>query len=115
MALLSAEELREEIQQEDFDAITGGDDTIAENAVENARDRITAVVERFGLEYDEEDKVIRLALKKMALCELYTYSADWVEAENFRKEASDILAPLAPVRVAESAVKGGSSDWNCFS
>lgn len=115
MTLVGLDDLKAQIQPEDFDAITGGEDEIAETCLENARERVQAAVSSFGLEYDESDSVIRLAVLKMAVCELYSYSADWITAENYRDEASLLLRPLAPEKSPESASVQGSTSWKGYS
>ncbi|GAB1536607.1 hypothetical protein ADMFC3_22380 [Geovibrio sp. ADMFC3] len=111
---ITVDELRQHIQPEDYDALTGGDDSIAETFVENGRDRVKAVLENYGVEFDESDSVIRLAVIKAALGELYSYSADWVTAENYRDEASSVLKPLAPAVYPESVSSAGSDNWKGF-
>ncbi|QAR34106.1 hypothetical protein EP073_12035 [Geovibrio thiophilus] len=111
---ITVDELRQHIQPEDYDAVTGGDDTAAETFLENGRDRVKAVLTGYGVEYDESDTVIRLAVIKAALSELYSYSADWVTAESYRDEAASVLKPLAPAVYPEVASAAGSESWKGF-
>jgi hypothetical protein len=115
MEILTIEDLKDELQQEDYDAITGGDDSVAENCLENARERVSAALCAYGLEFDETDSAVRLAVLKTALHELYAYSADWVTAENYMDEAKAVLLPLAPKHYPESAKASGSESWKGFS
>lgn len=117
--LIDIYELQECITPEDYDAICRGDDAIAEESLESARAYVTLVAEKFGIEYDEEDPVIRLAVKKWALAQMYIFAAEWRTADSYKKECSEILAPLAPVkegagRVFSESVKGSGS-WKGYS
>lgn len=114
MERVGIDDIKAQIQPEDFDAITGGEDEIAETCLDNARERVQAVTKSYGLEYDESDAVIRLAVVKMTMCELYSYSADWITAENYRDEASLLLKPLAPEKAPESASVQGSTSWKGY-
>ncbi len=64
--LIDIYEIQDSFQAEDYDAICrGGDDSIAEESLESARAYVGLVAEKFGIEYDEDDPVLRLAVKKM--------------------------------------------------
>jgi hypothetical protein len=114
MPHVSIDDIKAQIQPEDFDAITGGDEEVAETCLENAKERVEAAITSYGLDYDETDNVIRLAVVKMTMCELYSYSADWITAENYRDEASLLLKPLAPEKMPDSASVKGSTSWQGY-
>ncbi|MCD8568101.1 MAG: hypothetical protein LRY50_07080 [Geovibrio sp.] len=111
---LTVDELKQHIQPEDFDAITGGDDAVAETFLENGRERVRGITEGYGVDFDESDSVIRLAVVKAALSELYSYSADWVTAEQYRDEAVLVLKPLAPAVYPDAASVQGKESWKGF-
>lgn len=119
---IDIEEIQQTLTENDYMAICQGDDTVAQEALENARIYVQAVADSYDLEYDESDPVLRLAVKKRTLSELYGYAAEWTMAEQYQKEAERILAPLAPVsssgvsinKPAAYTVKG-SPDWKGYS
>lgn len=115
MLELTVDELKRHIQAEDYEAITGGDDEITETFIDNGREAVKAVLAGYGVEFDESDAVLRLAIIKASLSELYAYSADWVTAEKYKDEASKILRPLAPSSLPSSALVKGSNSWKGFS
>jgi hypothetical protein len=63
--LIDIYELQEMIQTEDYDAICRGDDAVAEESLESARAYVGLASEKFGIEYDEEDPAIRLAVNSL--------------------------------------------------
>jgi len=116
--LIDIYELQESIKAEDYDAICRGDDSIAEESLESARAFVGLASEKFGIEYDEDDPVIRLAVKKWALAQLYIFAAEWETAKKFKDECSEILAPLAPStdlggKIHSEAVRGSTS-WKGY-
>ncbi|MGE4496509.1 MAG: hypothetical protein AB7E48_01410 [Deferribacterales bacterium] len=111
---LTVDELKQHIQPEDFDAITGGDDAVAETFLENGRERVKGIIAGYGVDFDESDSVIRLAVVKAALSELYSYSADWVTAEHYRDEAVLVLRPLSPAVYPDAASVNGAESWKGF-
>lgn len=114
MSLITLEEIQECLQENDYLAICQGDDTVAEDSLENARTYVMAVVESYGLEYDEDDSVLRLAVKKKTLAEMYSYVADWTTSESYQKETARLLSPLSPdaaVKGTASYTEAGRRDW----
>jgi len=115
--LIDIYELQELLQAEDYDAICRGDDSIAEESLESARAYVGLAAEKFGLEYDEDDPVLRLAVKKWALAQMYIFAAEWETAANYKKECNEILSPLAPAsndgKVFSETVTG-SNNWQGF-
>jgi len=114
-------EIQDSIQSEDYDAICRGDDSIAEEALESARAYVGLVAEKFGIEYDEDDPVLRMAVKKWALAQMYIFAAEWKTADLYKTECNEILTPLAPATEGEkvagrafSAIVTGSSNWKGF-
>ncbi|ADD68997.1 hypothetical protein Dacet_2235 [Denitrovibrio acetiphilus DSM 12809] len=100
--LIDIYELQDCIQAEDYDAICRGDDAVAEESLESARAYVGLAAEKFGVEYDEEDPALRLAVKKWALAQMYIFAAEWETAERYKSECNEVLTPLAP-----SAETGG--------
>lgn len=109
-------ELQEIIRQEDYDAICRGDDAVAEESLESARAYVGLAAEKFGMEYDEDDPVLRLAVKKWAMAQMYIFAAEWETAEHFKKECFEILRPLAPAsgNGAFSEAVSGSKSWKGY-
>jgi len=101
--LIDIYEIQDSLQINDYDAICRGDDSIAEESLESARAYVGMVAEKFGLEYDEADPVLRLAVKKWTLAQMYIFAAEWETANSYKKECNELLAPLAP----SSTVSGG--------
>ncbi|PLX68639.1 MAG: hypothetical protein C0603_05660 [Denitrovibrio sp.] len=119
--LIDIYEIQDSFLTEDYDAICRGDDSIVEESLESARAYIGLVAERFGIEYDEDDPVLRLAVKKWTIAQMYIFAAEWETAENYKKECNEILSPLAPVQESEkptgkvfSEVATGSSNWKGY-
>lgn len=117
--LIDIYELQECITPQEYGAICSGDDSIAEEALESGRAYVGMVAQKFSLDYDEDDPVLRMAVKKWALAQMYIFAAEWETAELYKKECTEILAPLAPVsgqtgRVF-SAGAPGSNSWKGFS
>ena len=122
MELIEIEEIQELIREEEYLAICQGDDSVAQEALENARVYVQAVADSYGLDYDESDAVLRLAVKKRTLAELYIYAAEWTTAEQYKTETSQLLAPLAPVssvsgelpKKAAAYTESGRTDWQGY-
>ncbi|PLX66008.1 MAG: hypothetical protein C0602_12815 [Denitrovibrio sp.] len=115
--LIDIYELQDAIQTEDYDAICRGDDAVAEESLESARAYVGLAAEKFGLEYDEEDPVLRLAVKKWALAQMYIFAAEWQTAERYKKECIEILTPLAPFEKNSkvfSEIHAGTKDWKGY-
>lgn len=116
--LIDIYEIQDSIPAEEYDAICRGDDSVAEEAIESARAFVELAAEKFGTEYDEDDPVIRLAVKKWALAQMYIFAAEWETAENYKKECSEILSPLAPAAETggkiHSELVPGSRDWKGY-
>lgn len=114
MSLITTEEIQESITENDYMAITQGDDAVTAESLDNARAYVAAVAESYGLEYDEDDSVLRLAVRKKTLAEMYAYAADWTTSEQYQKEAVRLLAPLAPAAQPQgsaSYTETGRRDW----
>ena len=111
-------ELQEMIQTEDYDAICRGDDAVAEESIESARAYVGLAAEKFGIEYDEEDPAIRLAVKKWALAQMYIFAAEWETAKRYKDECNEVLAPLAPASEQSgrvySSTASGSTNWKGY-
>jgi len=108
-------EIQSLLSAEDYDAICRGDDAVAEESLESARSYVSLAAEKFGIEYDENDPALRLAVKKYALAQMYIFAAEWETAEKYKKECNEILAPLAPARGRIfSEALSGSRDWKGY-
>ncbi|MGE4268462.1 MAG: hypothetical protein AB7F25_13595 [Deferribacterales bacterium] len=122
MELIDIEEIQELMRDDDYLAVCQGDDSVAEEALENARIYVQAVADSYGLEYDESDAVLRLAVKKRTLAELYIYAAEWTTAEQYKTETAQLLAPLAPVtsstgeipKQAAAYTQAGRGNWQGY-
>ncbi|MGE4317589.1 MAG: hypothetical protein AB7E96_01685 [Deferribacterales bacterium] len=120
---IDIEEIQQSFSENDYMAICAGDDSIAQECLENARIYVQAVADSYDIEYDEADPVLRLAVKKKTLAELYSYAAEWTTAEQYITEVSRILNPLAPVtasdgtavRKASGCTVTGNGDWKGYS
>jgi hypothetical protein len=116
--LIDIYELQDCIQAEDYDAICRGDDAIAEESLESARAYVGLAAEKFGIDYDEEDPAIRLAVKKWALAQMYIFAAEWETAEKYKNECNEVLSPLAPsASIGEkifSYTVPGSKEWRGY-
>jgi len=119
--LINIYELQDNLQAEDYNAICRGDDSIAEESLKSARTYVGLAAEKFGIEYDEDDPALRLAVKKWALAQMYIFAAEWETAEFYKNECNEILTPLAPVTRSEktsgsifSDVAAGSKSWKGY-
>jgi len=117
--LIDIFEIQEMILTEDYDAICRGDDSITEESIESARAYVALVAEKFGIDYDEEDPALRLAVKKWALAQMYIFAAEWETAQQYKDECNEVLAPLAPAKDTGGKIfssgKAGSSEWKGYS
>jgi hypothetical protein len=114
------DDIKQRFQEDDLQAITGGNDSVISRAINSAKIWLFAALNSRGLKLDEEDEVQREIIIKRTLYELYAYSQDWEIAKANREESEQMLLamfgevgesrPLAPVvKVAK-----GQSDWHGF-
>lgn len=86
------EELKKEVRQRDYEALTdGGDDSIAERALSNARNWLKAKLRTYGIAVDLENEIVKQALLKRALYELYSRTENEDIARDKAKDAVELL------------------------
>lgn len=85
------EELKAEIKDYNYETLTGGDDTVAERCLSKAEAWVRAKLRTYGADVDLQNDVIRQALIKRALYELYSYAENEEVARDKAKDAVDLL------------------------
>jgi hypothetical protein len=88
---ITIEDLKRELSERDYRMLTSGDDAVAERAISKARVWVIARFKRCGEKPDFEDEIVREALLKRALYELYSYAENEKTAQDKKEDADDLL------------------------
>lgn len=89
--MINVDELKKELKNYNLDNLTGGDNDVVERSLDNATVYIKAKLKNCGVEPDFTDEVVRLALKKRFLYELYSYAENEEIAKDKKDDAIEIL------------------------
>ncbi len=121
--MVTVNELKAELTDYNYQMLTQGDDGVAERAIEKATIWLKAKFAKCGKEPDWEDSLIKEALLKRALYELYSYAEQEEKAKDKKEDAEvllrgvigayaqDVSNEISPPYVA---VKKGASSWRGF-
>lgn len=85
------DELRQEIKGYNYETITGGDDAVAERCLDKAEVWLKAKLRTYGIGIDLDNPIIKEALIKRALYELYSYAENEEVARDKAKDAVELL------------------------
>ena len=89
--MVTIEDLKKELSERDYRMLTDGDDAVAERALAKARVWVTARFKKCGKEVDYEDELIKEAILKRALYELYSFAENEKVAADKKEDAEDLL------------------------
>jgi len=89
--MLTVEDLKKELSERDYRMLTDGDDAVAERALAKARAWVTARFRKCGMEPDFEDELVKEAILKRALYELYSFAENEKVAADKKQDAEDLL------------------------
>lgn len=121
---VTIDDLAFEIKQTQLDLITDKSDFVAARCIEKAVNWAGARLRRCGIEVDQDDPVVRDAIIKRALYELYAYVENEEVASDKREDAVTLLRGYFGDCVDGDAggsgrpvisVKPGSDNWNGYS
>lgn len=107
---VSVDALRTEIKQYNYEVITGGDDAVAQRAIEKAELWTKAKIIQAKGEWDDEDDIIRLIITKRALYELYSYAENEAVAQDKKEDAMELLKAYYGNAIDASGYASGSPD-----
>ncbi|RUM88399.1 MAG: hypothetical protein DSZ24_03785 [Thermodesulfatator sp.] len=88
---VTLEELKAELSPRIYRVLTDGEDAVAERALVKARAWVVAQYKRCGREPDLEDEIVREAVLKRALYELYSYAENEKVARDKKEDARELL------------------------
>ncbi|MBI4691704.1 MAG: hypothetical protein HY754_15805 [Nitrospirae bacterium] len=88
---MTVAELKQELKAYNYETLTGGDDSVAERCLQKAELWVRAKVRKCGVEPDLNDEIVKEALKKRFLYELYSYAENEDIAKDKKHDAIDIL------------------------
>lgn len=89
--MVTLEDLKRELSERDYRMLTGGDDAVAERALTKARIWVVSQFKRCGTTPDFEDEIVREAVLKRALYELYSYAENEKVARDKKEDARELL------------------------
>lgn len=70
---LTIEDLKAELPEQDYDTLTLGEDVVAVRSLIKAKTWVKGMIQSTGNEYDEENEIVREAVLKRALYELFSF------------------------------------------
>ena len=71
---ITAEDLKAELPEQDYETLTLGEDTVAVRCLLKAKTAVKAMILSTGHQYDEVNEVCRLCVLKYGLYELYSFA-----------------------------------------
>ncbi len=83
--------LKTQIKGYNFDTLTGGEDSVAEDCIRKAEIWVRAKLKSCGLEPDFDDDIDKEALTRRALYELYSFAENEDIAKDKKDDAYDLL------------------------
>ncbi len=122
--MITIADLKKEIKKYNYDVLTGSDDSVGTDCIGKANIWIIAKLRKCGVVVDFDDSVVKLAVIKRALYELYAYAENEDIALDKKEDAIELLrayfgdcidnkSELAKP-LPEIAVQPGSPDWHGF-
>lgn len=88
---ITVDDLKREIKGYNYEVLTGGIDEPALRAIEKAETWAKAKIIQAKGDYDEDDEIIRLAIIKRALYELYSSAENEAVAQDKKEDAMELL------------------------
>lgn len=85
------DDLKNEIKGYNYETLTGSDDIVAERCLAKAEIWLKAKLRTYGVEVNLDNQVIRQALIKRALYELYSYAENEEIARDKARDAIELL------------------------
>lgn len=110
MGGLSVDELKQDIKEYNYEVLTGGDDTVAQRAIDKAETWLRAKLIQARAEWDPEDAAFRLAWLKRALYELYSAAENEAVAQDKKEDAMELLRARVGDAVDASGYQAGSAN-----
>ena len=107
---VSVEALKSEIKGYNYEVITGGDDAVAQRAIEKAELWAKAKIIQAKGEWDDENEIIKLIVIKRALYELYSYAENEAVAQDKKEDAMELLKAYYGNAIDASGYTSGSPD-----
>lgn len=107
---VSVEALKSEIKGYNYEVITGGDDAVAQRAIEKAELWAKAKIIQAKGEWDDENEIIKLIVIKRALYELYSYAENEAVAQDKKEDAMELLKAYYGNAIDTSGYASGSPD-----
>lgn len=106
---ISVEDLKAELKDYNYEVLTGGDDTVALRSLEKAELWAKAKLIQANGMFDEEDQILRLAIIKRALYELYSAAENEAVAADKKEDAMELLRARYGSAVDASGYTAGGS------
>lgn len=88
---ISVQDLKDEIREYNYEVLTGGDESIAQRCIDKAEVWARAKLIQAKAVYDEDDEILRLAVIKRALYELYSQAENEAVAADKKEDAMELL------------------------
>lgn len=110
---ITVEELKEDISSYNYDVLTGGDDAVAQRALDKAVIWAKAKVIQAKGQYEESNEILRLAVIKRALYELYSAAENEAVADDKKEDAMELLRAYSGNAVDASGYTSGQSVSQC--
>jgi len=89
--MVTLDDLKKEIKEYNYKTLTGGDDSVGERCIEKATLWVMAKVRKCGVEIDLNDDIIKQAILKRALYELYSFAENEGLAADKKEDAIELL------------------------
>lgn len=111
---LTTDDLKNELTEQDYDTLTLGEDVVAVRSLVKAKMWVKGMIASAGGEYDEENGIVREAVLKRALYELFSFVGQESRA---REKAEDcellIESSFGPIIKKNDASAGGPA-YGCM-
>jgi len=102
-------DLKEDLKAYNYEILTGGDDSVAQRAIEKARVWAQAKVLAAGGVFKEETEVCRQIVIKRALYELYSSAENEAVARDKKEDAMELLRAVFGSAVDSSGYGSGEA------
>ena len=121
--MVTIDDLKNELTSYNYQTLTQNDDTIAQRAIDKAVIWVKARFAKCGKEPDFENDLVKEAVLKRALYELYSYAEQEEKAKDKKEDASALLEGIigncakeegAKTSIPYVAVSKPQTDWHGF-
>lgn len=89
--MITTDYLKTQIKGYNFETLTGGDDSVADECIRKAEVWVRAKLRKCGVEPDFTDEIDKESLTKRALYELYSFAENEDIAKDKKQDAYDLL------------------------